>query len=238
MITQTFGFDLDGIYQAAPYLHPKVGFDMEMQIHNKLATVRTKHLARINIEGAFDYCLNDIGRQIQRTAYSVAVVRRCATEGLSDFLHYRDGGPSAYFPAPVDRLFSYYVDDSHSNLYSAWNRLAILLSLFWPSDRHIYPAYIKELSEKSELACEPMTHLMHHYERSFVPNNEPRRLVIHSESRATKYYRGHLRNCSSRAELEIIQGERDFLPEALDAHYQVLLQSADLVSAILLEKAS
>ncbi|HXT01734.1 MAG TPA: hypothetical protein VN915_13755 [Elusimicrobiota bacterium] len=234
-MSDTLGFDLNEVHKRHAELSPEFGFEKSMQMLNRLGAFRTKHLARINVDGAFDFAVNDLGYQLQRCGYSIAVSYACLAEGLSEFQHLNEG-PSRYFPSRIDRLFFYYVDDSYSNLYSAWNVLANILALFWVpgSAERVYPTYISKLATRSDVPQVQIAKLSAYIKAEFLTEIAPvRNKVLHRESSRARYFIDHLRYLDNRDQLEEARLVRDSQPEILRGHYAQFLAGIDAAIELL-----
>lgn len=82
-----------------------------------------------NVNGEVDLLENDLLHEISNVRFAIANAVLFYKEGLTPFVFEANGG--GFHPKEIDMRFFYFVDDTFIHFYTAWSRIANLLTLFF-----------------------------------------------------------------------------------------------------------
>lgn len=196
----------------------------------KLGHLRDKTRYAYNRKGEMDYQSHDLTALAARARFSIGTAVLCQRAGLAAF--WQPGVGGQYFPSSQDWLYFYFVDAAYANLYDAWNRIANILSNFWPSPNPGEKIYLKQTLERVSKSLSPNPEALKSLlafkdgEYSRLLNNH-RKEIVHTRSTQSSYFERFLREHSNEVVIKELERERDGKPELLIGSYSRLLAGMD-----------
>ena len=208
---------------------------------DRTGRLRDKVKYAFNRRGEMDFVESDILTSIAKARFAIAKVLRYREEGLAPFEWRADMGCSRYFPKNTDWLFYYYLDDSYSNLYSEWERIACYLAIFWPSPKGSKVYFKTQIPLVAKAVASPHpAHLTWLVTLQDGANsrysqllNQHRRKITHEECSHRNYFELWLKSHASEAAVSELEDERSGRPDKLVECYQDLIEGVRQTLALI-----
>ncbi|MFC1523009.1 Cthe_2314 family HEPN domain-containing protein [Elusimicrobiota bacterium] len=229
---------IDKACQSHSLFHPIHGLNFQELFRKEIGYLRDKTEYHYNRKGEMDFKEEDLLVGVSKVRFAIGSVIYYQDCGLAKFDWDSCNEVGSYFPSENDWMFCYFLDDSCSHLYSAWNRIANFLNIFWSLPNKKDPYFHNVVGYLESNLKKPFPNALKKiiaFKNMEYPNsiNRHRREIIHSECTFGAYFRGFVHQHTEKSALKKIQEERDLKPKELSACYKRLLEGiAEMLEVI------
>lgn len=186
-----------------------------------------------NANGEIDYQKEDLINILLELRHSISRVYEYYEIGLTQPV-----ASSLYSPTADDMLFFYYVDDSFMRLYSAWNRIANLLSWLFRITKRGEKVYFDRTIEKLRKIVgedDAFKRLLAYKDGDYKDIiNRRRKEVVHNITSWSTYFKQIVESHSDEEAIRELTDDRNSIPGFLGESYKSLVEGIyrvlDLVS--------